>query len=127
MTDPTILVIDDETGVRRSIAAYLEDSGFRVLEATNGNEGLAIFASEAPDLVLTDLRMPGMDGVEFMKQMNAQSPQTPIIVFTGTADVQAAESLCQDGAATCLFKPITDLRILETAVRQALEARVKTS
>ncbi len=61
-----ILVIDDEPIIRESMTAYLEDSGFTVCQAINGREGLAVFRREQPDLVMVDLRMPGIDGLEVL-------------------------------------------------------------
>ena len=58
----TLLIIDDDDVVRASLAAYLDDSGFRVLQAANGPQGMELFESEQPDLVICDLRMPQMDG-----------------------------------------------------------------
>lgn len=128
MTKPaTILIIDDETMVRRSIAAYLEDSGFQVVEAANGHEGLDLLARVAVDLVVTDLRMPGMDGLDIIDRLQVRSPQTPVIVVTGTADVTATDSVCRRGAVACFFKPINDLRVLETAIGQALRARADSN
>ena len=65
-----VLVIDDEAIVRESIVAYLEDSGFDVIEAENGHEGVACFNSLQPDIVLCDLRMPNMDGLAVLRQIN---------------------------------------------------------
>ena len=75
-----VLVIDDEAIVRDSIVAYLEDSGFDVIEAENGLEGVACFKSQQPDIVLCDLRMPQMDGLAVLKEINILSPMIPFIV-----------------------------------------------
>ncbi len=66
---PKILTIDDDESVRLSIAHYLEDSGYEVLQASNGHEGLKIFHEQKPDVVLLDLRMPEMDGLSVLKQL----------------------------------------------------------
>ena len=70
-----ILTIEDEPMVRRTLAAYLRKSGFTVHEAGDGAEGLALFERERPDLVLVDLRMPGMDGFAVLEALSAQSPR----------------------------------------------------
>ena len=73
MTDRalTILVIDDEAGIRESIGAYLEDSGYLTLEAENGQVGIELLKQEKPDLVLTDLQMPVMGGLQILAAMSA--------------------------------------------------------
>ncbi|MCF5265955.1 response regulator, partial [Pseudomonas syringae] len=76
-TSAKLLIIDDDDVVRASLAAYLEDSGFSVLQASNGLQGIQIFEQENPDLVVCDLRMPQMGGLELIRQVTAIAPQTP--------------------------------------------------
>ena len=117
----TILVIDDDTIVRESIVAYLEDSGFNTLQAENGDEGLKIFRAQSPDIILCDLRMPGMDGLSVLRNVRNESLDTPFIVVSGLgimADVVEALKL---GASDYLTKPIVDLEVLEYAINRALE------
>ena len=116
----SVLVIDDESMMRLTISAYLEDSGFHVFEATDGREGVEQFMRHRPDIVLTDLRMPGMDGMEVIAAIKAHSPTTPIIVITGTGDTLAQNDSFSLGACNCLFKPFNDLCLLEDAITQAL-------
>ena len=116
-----ILVIDDEAIVRDSIVAYLEDSGFEVFEAENGQEGVACFNSHRPDVVLCDLRMPHMDGLAVLKEINQIRANTPFIVVSGggvMADVVEALRL---GASDYLIKPILDLEVLEHSIRRNLK------
>jgi CheY-like chemotaxis protein len=68
-TSATLLIIDDDEVVRASLAAYLEDSGFSVLQASNGQQGLQVFEQDKPDLVICDLRMPQMGGLELIRQV----------------------------------------------------------
>ena len=82
-TSATLLIIDDDEVVRASLAAYLEDSGFSVLQASNGQQGLQVFEQDTPDLVICDLRMPQMGGLELIRQVTERSPQTPVIVVSG--------------------------------------------
>ena len=117
----TVLIIEDEPEFRLTLAAYLEDSGYTILEAADGQEGLEIFTRERPDIVLTDLRMPKMDGYGLITAIKTESPATPIIAFTGTGDLMAAHKALSLGARDCLFKPIEDLSLLEAAIAQALE------
>jgi sigma-B regulation protein RsbU (phosphoserine phosphatase) len=116
-----ILVIDDEAIVRDSIVAYLEDSGFDVLEAENGLEGIACFNSKQPDIVLCDLRMPTMDGLAVLKEINATNPGTPFIVVSGAGVMADVVEALRLGASDYLIKPIIDLEVLEHSVVRNLK------
>jgi DNA-binding NtrC family response regulator len=116
-----ILVIDDESIIRESITAYLEDSGFRVCQAGDGREGLAVFHLEKPDLVMVDLRMPGIDGLEVLSTVMTESPDTPTIVVSGTGVIQDAIEALRMGALDFVTKPILDMAVLEHAAKKALE------
>jgi len=116
-----ILAIDDEPMVRESIAAYLEDSGFEMLQAFNGREGLDLFRREKPDLILVDLRMPEVDGLDVLSAVRGESPGTPIIVVSGTGVMQDAIEALRGGAWDFVTKPIADMAVLEHAVAKALE------
>ena len=121
MSQPkTILMIEDEPDLRRSVSAYLEDSGYVVLQAGDGRAGVELFTARKPDLVLTDLRMPELNGVEVVTRVKQASPGTPVIVLTGTGDQDAQAEALRRGAQVCLVKPIKDLAALETAIAQAL-------
>ncbi|MES2820857.1 MAG: two-component system response regulator RssB [Pseudomonadota bacterium] len=117
----TLLIIDDDEVVRASLAAYLEDSGFDVLQACNGLEGLEIFEREHPDLVICDLRMPQVDGLELIRRINALEDQTPVIVVSGAGVMSDAVEALRLGAADYLIKPLEDLAVLEHSVRRALD------
>lgn len=82
-TSATLLIIDDDDVVRASLAAYLEDSGFNVLQASNGQQGLQVFEQNQPDLVICDLRMPQMGGLELIRQVTERTPDLPVIVVSG--------------------------------------------
>lgn len=111
-----ILVIDDETIVRDSIVAYLEDSGFEVIQAENGLDGIACFNSQLPDVVLCDLRMPSMDGLAVLKQINTTHPNTPFIVISGAGVMADVVQALRLGASDYLIKPIIDMEVLEHSV-----------
>ena len=119
----TILVIEDDPQFRMTVAAYLEDSGFTILEAADGIEGMTVFDTDTPAIVLTDLRMPRMDGFGVIAAVKKLSPGTPVIAFTGTSDPSVTDNAIHLGALMCLFKPIEDLSHLEDAIRQALANR----
>jgi CheY-like chemotaxis protein len=78
-----VLVIDDDDGVRESFRAALEDAGYAVTTANNGDAGLESAQAHRPDLVFLDLKMPGLSGVETLKLLNAVCPQTPVYLVTG--------------------------------------------
>lgn len=117
----TILTIDDEENIRDSFRMFLEDYDYRILEARNGREGLEVFAQEAPDLVLCDLRMPEVDGLEVIEKIKKESPDTPIIVVSGTGIIGDAIEAIRCGAWNYLLKPIQDMSVLLHAINQALE------
>src|SRR5690606_29895728 len=102
----TLLIIDDDDVVRASLAAYLEDSGFSVLQASNGQQGLQVFEQDKPDLVICDLRMPQMGGLELIRQVTERSPQTPVIVVSGAGVMNDAVEALRLGAADYLIKPL---------------------
>jgi len=120
-TSATLLIIDDDDVVRASLAAYLEDSGFRVLQASNGQAGLQTFAQQPLDLVICDLRMPHMGGLELIRTLSEQAPQLPVIVVSGAGVMTDAVEALRLGAADYLIKPLEDLAVLELSVHRALE------
>ncbi len=117
----TLLTIDDEEPVRRSIRGFFEDSGFRVLEAGDGLTGLAVFWKEQPDLVLVDLRMPGMSGLDVIDVLSKEAPGAPVVVLSGTGVIGDAIEAIRRGAWDYVAKPIADLAQLEHVVSMALE------
>lgn len=120
-TSATLLLIDDDEVVRASIAAYLEDSGFNILLASNGLQGLEVFERERPDLVICDLRMPQVDGLELIRRINALEVSAPIIVVSGAGVMTDVVEALRLGAADYLIKPLEDLAVLEHSVRRALD------
>ena len=120
-TSATLLIIDDDDVVRASLAAYLEDSGFHVLQAANGLQGLEVFQQASPDLLICDLRMPQVDGLELIRRINALQVETPVIVVSGAGVMSDAVEALRLGAADYLIKPLEDLAVLEHSVRRALD------
>ncbi len=116
-----ILTVDDDEFVREVLAAYLEDSGYEVLQAENGRLGLELFRREAPDLVMLDLRMPEMDGLEVLGRITEESPDTPVILVSGMGTIGDAIKALKLGAWDYIAKPIHDMVVLEHAVNKALE------
>lgn len=118
---PVILTIDDEEDIRDSFRLFLEDFDFEVIEAENGRDGLEIFHREHPDLVLCDLRMPEVDGLEVLAQIKKSSPDTPVVVVSGTGIIGDAIEAIHRGAWNYLLKPIQDMSVLLHAINQAIE------
>jgi signal transduction histidine kinase len=124
MTDPAvkkILVIDDEEYIRDSIIGFLEDFGFEVTDAENGRIGLEIFDSRQPDLVLCDLRMPEMDGLEVLASVRRKNSEIPIIIVSGAGNIADTVDALRLGAWDYIIKPIQDMNVLYHAVHKALE------
>jgi len=118
---PTILVIEDEPGVRESLAGYLEDCGYRVQQAGDGQAGMELMVRQPPDVVLTDLRMPVMGGLELLAAMAADYSDIPVIIVSGRGEFSDAIHAVQLGAWDYLTKPIRDMAVLEHSVKRALE------
>lgn len=118
-----ILVIDDEPGLLRSITAYLEDSGFVAIGAENGKQGLDLFNREVPDLVLTDLHMPVLGGLEVLSTITKRSPDTPVLVISGAGELNDAIEALRLGARDYITKPVSDMAVLEHAINKALERK----
>ncbi|MBN9288780.1 MAG: hypothetical protein BGO43_01255 [Gammaproteobacteria bacterium 39-13] len=116
-----ILSVDDDPDILKRISTYLEDSGFIVFEASNGKEALNLFASKKPDLVLCDLIMPEMSGLELLEILKKESPETPIIVISATEVMGDVIEALRLGAWDYIAKPITNMAVLEHAVCRALE------
>jgi len=117
-----ILVIDDEKAIRKSFVFYFEDAGHQVFEAANGRDGLDIFERVKPHIVFTDLRMPVMDGYEFLRQAYVMRPETPIIVVSGIGVVADAIKAVKLGAWDFITKPLHAMGELDVVVKRAIEA-----
>jgi len=116
----TVLTIEDEKSVRESIRAHLEDYGYNVLEAENGGAGIDIFKSNSPDAVLVDLKMPGIHGLDVIKIISDMSEITPVIVVSGSGEIESAISAIHNGAADYILKPISDLNILNRSINKCI-------
>ncbi len=119
----TILTIEDEKIIRDSFRFYLEDHGYKVLEAEDGRAGLKIIRQKHPDLVLLDLRMPEMGGLEVLEQLKQDAPDLPVIVISGTGFIGDVAEAMKCGACNYLLKPVADFDIMRYAVEQALEKK----
>lgn len=116
-----ILVIDDDVILRETICAYLEDTGFSIVVADNAQMGLELFHTEKPDLVLTDLQMPVMSGLDVLIKIAKSFPEMPVIVMSDESAVQDIITALRKGAWDCLLKPLSSLPIMEQVICKALE------
>ncbi len=120
-SDARVLVIDDEQLIRESIATYLMDSGFEVVQAEDGPTGLQLVDQHDPEVILLDLRMPEMDGLEVLEQITRRWGELPVIVVTGAGSMRDAVEAMRLGAFDFISKPIIDMAILEHSVCRAVE------
>jgi serine phosphatase RsbU (regulator of sigma subunit) len=120
-SDYTLLVIDDDAGVRQSFVTYLQDSDFQVYDAPDAKTGLSLFEQFTPDLVLTDLKMPGMDGLSLLRSLHDLYPELPVIVISGAGIMSDVVDALRLGATDFLIKPVVDMEVLIHAVRRSLE------
>ena len=117
----TILVCDDEELIRWSLSEHLTSEGYTVVEAEDGEDCLEKLTTFAPDLLITDLKMPRMDGMEVLRRLRQQGRDLPVIVLTAHGEVQSAVQATQLGATNYLTKPF-DLIAVGLAVEKALES-----
>ena len=117
-----VLVVEDEAYVRDSLVAVLRAKGFEAEPAASAPEAVAIVAKVPVDLVLSDLRMPGADGLELLRRLQAVSPEIPVVILTGHGNVASAVECLKAGAADYVLKP-ADPEALEVTVQRALDAR----
>ncbi len=118
---PLLLTIDDEASIRSSLRAFFEDCGYEVMEACDGQKGMELIISRRPDIVITDLRMPGMDGIEVIDWVREFDDNLPIIMLSGTGVISDAIEALRRGAWDYITKPIQNLIELELIIERSLE------
>ena len=116
----SILIIDDEKAIRKTLSEILRFEGYKIDEAADGEEGLRKFSNSAYDLVLCDVKMPKMDGIEFLEKSKAINPDVPIIVISGHGNIETAVEAVKKGAFDFISKP-PDLNRLLITLRNALD------
>ncbi len=120
MTNPLILVVDDDAGQRRLLEFWLKEEGYAVVTAADGLSGLELFESKSPALVISDIRMPGLSGLDMLGRIKAVSPDTPVILITAFGTVSDAVDAMKLGAADYVLKPVNPDE-LKLNVQRALE------
>jgi two-component system nitrogen regulation response regulator NtrX len=116
----TILLIDDEESIRTTLAGVLGDEGFRVLTAPDGPSGLTLVEEKAPDLVMLDIWMPEMDGIEVLKSIKEKWPELPVVMISGHGTVETAVKATKLGAFDFIEKPLSIDKVVLT-IEHALE------
>ncbi|OGT95887.1 MAG: Fis family transcriptional regulator [Geobacteraceae bacterium GWB2_52_12] len=117
---PRILIIDDDTSLRRVLEYNLQEAGYAVATAASGEEGLRLFEEVDPALVITDMKMPGMDGSQVLKAVKERSPETLVIIITAFGTVDVAVEAMKLGAYDYITKPF-NREELRMTVNKALE------
>jgi signal transduction histidine kinase len=118
--EKTILLVDDEFDIREVISLALHDMGYHVYEAETGDQALHIFKEVQPSIVMTDIKMPGMDGIELLQKVKRENPETEVIMITGHGDMNLAIRSLKYEATDFITKPI-NVDVLEIALQRAKE------
>ncbi len=121
MPKPRILVIDDDAGIRESLRMTLEYDGYDVAGAATGQEGLALVEREAPDLVLLDVKMPGMDGLDVLTRLHSMHDALPVVMISAHGTPSSAVEAIRKGALDFLEKPFESTDRLRVTIQNALE------
>ncbi len=119
---PTILAVDDESAILQSLSGILSDEGFEVLTASNGYEALKIIEAESPDLVLLDIWMPGIDGIETLQEIKRTNPFLQVIIISGHGTIETAVKATKLGAHDFIEKPLSIEKVVVT-INNALHFR----
>jgi CheY-like chemotaxis protein len=112
---PSVLIVDDDPSIRKLVATTLEDvAGFELVEAADGNEALELAREQAPAIVLLDIDMPGMDGLEVCRQLrdHPETADATVVMLTAAADQEAERAAEEAGADLFLTKPFSPLELL---------------
>ena len=119
---PAVLIVDDEATIIESLKGILSDDGFEVIHAFNGYEALKKIEIESPDIVLLDIWMPGMDGIETLKEIKKIAPNLPVVMITGHGTIESAVDATKSGAYDFLEKPLSIDKVMVT-INNALNFR----
>jgi two-component system nitrogen regulation response regulator NtrX len=119
---PTVLIVDDEPSIVQSLSGLLSDEGYKVSTAFNGHDALKVIDSDSPDLVLLDIWMPGLDGIETLKEIKKYHPHIQVIIITGHGTIETAVKATKLGAFDLVEKPLSIDKIILT-INNALNFR----
>ena len=121
MDEKRVLIIDDEALIRRALSDYLTESGYETMTAADGAKGLALAREHQFDVVLVDLRMPHIDGLQVIATLNAEQPALPIVVISGTGVLSDAIEAMRRGAYDYITKPFMDIDEITVVIERVLE------
>jgi len=122
MVKPVVLIVDDEEGIRETLSGIFEDEGCSVVTANSGEEALDLLKEQNPDLILLDIWLPGIDGIQTLEEIKALRPDLPVIMISGHGNIELAVKATRLGAYDFLEKPLSLERVLLVSKR-ALEKR----
>ena len=122
MAEPIVLVVDDEEGIRETLSGIFEDEGCSIVTANSGEEALDLLKEQNPDLILLDIWLPGIDGIQALEEIKALRPDLPVIMISGHGNIELAVKATRLGAYDFLEKPLSLERVLLVSKR-ALERR----
>lgn len=125
MTNPAVLIVDDEEMLRTALEQWLRLSGFATHVATNATEALAMLDDTRPDVIITDVRMPGLSGLDLLRSVRERALTTEVILITGHGDVPMAVEAMRGGAFDFLQKPYVPDQLVKTLRRAAEQASLK--
>ncbi|MCL5022245.1 MAG: sigma-54 dependent transcriptional regulator [Nitrospirae bacterium] len=118
--EPSVLVVDDEEGIRESLSGILEDEGYGVVTVGSGEDALRLLQEQTPDLVILDVWLPGMDGIQTLREIKTLKRDIPVIMISGHGNIEVAVKATRIGAYDFLEKPLSLERVL-LSTRRALE------
>ena len=116
-----LLVVDDEVEIRELVSRHFRHLGYQVLCAGNGRAALEVLEAERIDVVLSDIMMPDMNGIELLERLRQEYPMVRVVMMTGYVTQENLLACFRMGAETCVFKPLQDLQELETAIDRAFD------
>jgi DNA-binding NtrC family response regulator len=125
MSQTKVLLVDDEFEFASALAERLQMRNYIVDTASNGLEAMALFHKSPPDVVILDLKIPGMNGIEILKSIKKFDPSIEVIILTGHGDIKSVEEGMKSGAFEYIMKPI-DIGELTTKIDNAMEKKKKS-
>ncbi|MCK8043317.1 response regulator [Shewanella sp. 1CM18E] len=127
LTNLTVLFVEDDPVFRKLVTSYLDSRGARVIEADNGELGLELYKKQSFDVVIADLSMPKLGGLDMLKAMNQFKPGIPTIIISGNQGMADVVDALRQGASDYLVKPVTDLYLIENAIHECLNHSLEDS
>jgi len=118
---PKLLIVDDEADIANTLASHFSFCGYETDTASNGKEALRKLAVNSVEVVITDIKMPEMDGIDLLREIKLLYPMIRVIVITGYVSLENFFAVFRHGADRCCFKPLNDLTELDAAVERAID------